>query len=71
MILKAEATIDLDANRKIWIQLAGKTEEGEDPTDVLPVLAEELVNAAISAYEQGAAQMGIVKRDPLETFGDD
>lgn len=70
MILKAEATIDLDANRKIWITLSGKTEEGEDPADVIPVLAEELVNASVSAFNQAAAQIGIAKHDPLQTFGD-
>lgn len=71
MILKAEASIDLDANRKVWIQLSGKTEPEEDPTTILPVLAESLVEAVTSAYDHAAAQLGMpMHKDPLRTFED-
>lgn len=71
MILKAEAGIDIDANRKIWITLSGKTEEGEDPADVIPVLAESIVEATVSAHAQAVSQLGMVPSGPnTETFED-
>ena len=72
MILKAEASIDLDANRKVWIELSGKTEPDEDPTTVLPVLAESLVEALSSSYDHAAARIGLPTPGPdLKTFGED
>jgi hypothetical protein len=72
MILKAEASIDIDQNRKVWIELSGKTEPDEDPTDVLPVLADSLVEALGSAYDHAAQRLGITPPGPdLRTFGED
>jgi hypothetical protein len=73
MILKAEASIDIDANRKIWIELSGKTEPDEDPADVIPVLADNLVSAVIKAHDEVAQRLGLSTprmKDPLETFED-
>lgn len=72
MILKAEASIDIDANRKVWIELSGKTEPDEDPTIILPVLADSLVEAVTSAHSQATQRLGIAAptSDPLQTFDD-
>ena len=71
MLIKAEATIDLDEHRKVWVTISAKTVDGEDPTDIIPVMAEKIVEAAMESFEQGAAQLGIpTAPDPLQTFGD-
>jgi len=72
MIIKAESTIDLDGQRKVWLQISAKIEEHEDPAEALPVIAQALVDQSISAFEQAAAQLGMPgPPDPLQTFGDD
>jgi len=71
MILKAEAGIDIDATRKIWITLSGKTEEGEDPAAVIPVLAESIVEATVSAHDQAITQLGMAPAtQSTQTFED-
>lgn len=73
MIIKAEAAIDIDVNRKIWIELSGKTEPDEDPATVLPVLAESLVEALTSSYDHATQRLGLVPTatgPDLTTFED-
>lgn len=73
MILKAEGSIDIDGNRKIWIELSGKTEPDEDPTTILPVLAESLVEALGDAHDNVTQRLGLVPTaagPDLTTFED-
>lgn len=72
MILKAEATIDIDDKRRIWIELSAKPNAQEDPSTVVCALAESLTESLLEAYHRVVpATTPGEARTQLMTFGDD
>lgn len=74
MILKAEITIDIDDRRKVWITLAAKPEEGDDPLETLEALSTQIVEQGCAAFDHAAARFPGVDAAPgpdLRTFGED
>jgi hypothetical protein len=70
--LKGEATFDLDARRKVWIELTADGVEPEDAPAVAAALAEAVTENAAQAYAQAAARHPeITSKPPLATFDDD
>lgn len=51
MILKAEASIDIDVNRKIWITGSAEGIEPENVQEVAEALAESVVGQALEAHK--------------------
>jgi hypothetical protein len=51
MRLRAEASIDIDANRKIWISGFAEDVSAEDAPEISKALTESVTEQALSAHE--------------------
>jgi hypothetical protein len=73
IILKAEASIDLDEHRKVWIEISAKPSNEQHTPDLIAALGEAVVDAALQAYSRAVAKRPeITRKAPdLTTFGDD
>ena len=59
MRLEAEATIDIDANRKIWIHIFADGVEADQVEQVAPTLAEQVTAQALAAHEHASQKLSI------------
>lgn len=59
MRLEAEATIDIDPNRKVWIHIFADDVAPEQVEQVAPTLAEQVTAQALAAHEHACQKLSI------------
>jgi len=60
MKIRVEASVDLDANRKVWIHGEAEDFEPEQLEETAQTLAQAVTDQALGAYTRAAAALGIV-----------
>jgi hypothetical protein len=70
--LTAEASFDLDPNRKVWVTISGEVEDADDATILAPALAEAVVTQAVQAYAAAASRTPQISgKRPMASFQED
>jgi hypothetical protein len=64
----AEATIDIDEHRKIWVQIAIV---GEPTPELFEAASEAVTNSAVKQLEKYKETKYPVRKPDMKAFGDD
>ncbi len=72
MRLTSEITIDIDANRRIWLQASADDVGEDDVPKVSSALAEAVSKQGLGTWETVSRAVGIKPPGPdMRTFGED
>jgi len=70
MRLTAEATIDLDERRKVWVQVGAEVGPEDDLEEAAAACAAAATSNAVEAYRQATGRQGAPSDPKLMGMGD-